>query len=95
MSLVLFEVVAKPECVDQLKEMAKEAFPDTRAYEGCQGIGAFLNEDGRTFVFVEHWDSKEHYEKYLAWRTETGVIAQLVSLLEAVPSIRYFETVEA
>ena len=95
MTLVLLEVVAKSECVEQLKDMVKKIFPDTRAYEGCQGVTAFLNDDGRTFVMVEHWDSKEHYEKYLAWRTETGVLAKLVSLIEGAPSIRYFETVEA
>ncbi|MEE2793130.1 MAG: hypothetical protein VX453_15965 [Acidobacteriota bacterium] len=59
------------------------------------GINAVLNEDGRTFVFVEHWDSKAHYEKYLAWRTETGMLVQVVSLWEGEPTIRYFETVEA
>ena len=95
MTLVLLEVVAKPECVGQLKDMVKELFPDTRSYEGCQGVTAFLNDDGRTFVMVEHWDSKEHYEKYLAWRTETGVLTKLVSLIEGAPSIRYFETVDA
>ena len=41
------------------------------------------------------WDSVEHYEKYLAWRTETGVLAELSALLEGDPNIRYFEAVDA
>jgi quinol monooxygenase YgiN len=46
-------------------------------------------------VFYERWDSRQHYEKYLAWRTETGVADQLVAMLAAPPSIRYFERVDA
>ena len=95
MALVLLEAVAKPESVGTLKEMLAARLPETRAYEGCQGITPHLNDDGRTFVFVEHWDSVEHYEKYLAWRTETGVLAELSALLEDDPSIRYFEAVDA
>ena len=95
MTLVLLEGVAKPETVEKLQALVKSRFPETRAFEGCQGITAFLNDDGKTFVFVEHWDSKEHYEKYYAWRDETGVIAELVGMLEAAPSIRFFDPVDA
>ena len=95
MPLVILEAVAKSECVDQVVQLLKANLPETRAYDGCQYITCFLNEDGKTFVFVEHWDSKAHYEKYLAWRAETGLLAELVSLFETEPSIRYFETVDA
>lgn len=94
--MVLFEVKAKAEAVGPLKAALAAAFPDTRAYEGCRGITAYASsDDGRTFVFVEFWESKTHYERYLAWRTETGVMAQLASMLEAPPSIRCFEQVDA
>jgi putative transposase len=33
----------------------------------------FNTEDGSNMVVVEHWDSRSHHEKYLTWRTETGV----------------------
>lgn len=95
MTLVLLEIVARPESVESLKDMLKARLPETRAYEGCQSITPFLNDDVKTFVVVEHWDSRDHYDKYLAWRTETGVLAELESLLEAEPSIRYFDTVDA
>ena len=38
---------------------------------------------------------KEHYEKYLAWRTETGVIDALVEATVGEPSIRYFDVTDA
>jgi len=53
------------------------------------------DDDGRTVVFVEHWETKADYEHYLGWRTETGVIAELVDMLEAPPSIRFFDMIAA
>ncbi len=94
--MVLLEGKAKAEAVDRLKAALPKLFPDTRQYDGCRGITAYISaEDGRTVVFVEYWDTKAHYERYLAWRTETGVIAELVSMLEAPPSIRYFDQIDA
>jgi len=70
--------------------------PETREYDGCQGIDAFGNlEDGSNLVLHERWDSREHHEKYLAWRTETGGMEKLGSAFSALPSIRYFERVDA
>ena len=94
-TLIQLEANAKPDRVDALTEMLKERFPETRAFDGCNEITAYLNEDGHTFIFVEHWDSKQQYEKYLAWREETGVLADLGALLQEAPNIRFFEVVDA
>ena len=40
---------------------------------------------------IEQWESREAYEKYFAWRTETGVSGQLGNWVSAEPSIRYFD----
>jgi quinol monooxygenase YgiN len=94
--MVILEGRAKPEAVDRLKAALPGVFPDTRAYDGCRGITAYINaDDGRTIVFVEYWETKAHHERYLAWRTETGVIARLVSMLQEPPSIRYFDQIDA
>ena len=94
--IVLLEAQVKPEAVDEVKATLKEIIPDTRTYDGCQGIDIYGNlEDGGNLVFYERWDSREHYEKYLAWRTETGVLEKLGAALTAPPSIRYFERVDA
>ena len=69
--LVQLEANAKPECVSEMSGALAGLFPETRAYDGCVDITAYLNDDGHTFVFVEHWETKEQYEKYLAWREET------------------------
>ncbi len=94
-TLVLVEAKAKHEHVQDAINFIKKRFPETRAYEGCQEVTAYLNDDGHTFLYVEQWDTKELYEKYLAWRQETGVFEELVSFLEGSPDIRFFEPVDA
>lgn len=93
---VLLEIRVKPEFVDGMAEGFKGLFPDTRSYEGNISIYAAQNdEDKQNFVMVEVWESRAHYEKYLAWRTERGDIENLASMLEGEPSIRYFDHIGA
>jgi quinol monooxygenase YgiN len=95
-TIVLLEMQVKPEAVDEMKAFLKKALPDTRAYDGCQGLDLYGNiDDTGNLVAYERWASRQHYEKYLAWRTETGVADQLGAMLAAPPSIRYFERVDA
>ena len=93
---ILLELQVKPKAVDEMISFLKEILPDTRVYEGCQGIEVQQNqEDSSNLVMVEKWDSRQQYEKYLGWRTETGVIDKLGSMLSQPPSIRYYDLVEA
>lgn len=93
--LVLLEVTPKSGRLDELIDLFRENLVDTRAYDGCQNITTHLNHDGKTVVLVENWASKQHYEKYLAWREETGAMNVLGDLLEGPPSIRLFSAVDA
>ena len=94
-TVVLLEVQVKPECVEEVKAFLKEALPDTRAYDGCQGIDIYGNlDESSNLVFYERWDSREHYQKYLNWRTETGAFERLGSKLASPPSIRYYDRVD-
>jgi quinol monooxygenase YgiN len=95
-TLVILELKAKTEHIEAVKSFLNARLPETRAYKGCQSITAYVNtDDGRTVVAVEHWDTQEAYQKYLAWRTETGVMAQLADMIEGSPSIRFFEAIKA
>ena len=94
--LVLLEAPVKPDQVANMKSYLAEIFPGTRSYEGCQGIDAYFDtEDKNKLVLVEHWDSRSHHQKYLGWRTETGVMAKLGGMLAGPPSIQYLERAEA
>ena len=93
---VLLELKAKAGTGNDLVGVFKEILPDTRAFDGCQGVDVLQNaDDGDVLVLVERWDSREHYEKYLAWRTETGALAGLLEATDGAPSIRYFDKTDS
>ena len=92
---VMLELNVKPESADDLNTLMKEILPDTRAYDGCEGITVQSNvDDSNNVVILEQWQSRENHEKYLAWRTETGVMDKIGSMLVSEPSLRYFNVVD-
>lgn len=89
---VLLDLKAASGSIDDLKQLFVEILPDTRAYDGCHSLEVHLNQDdGDNLVIVERWESRPHYEKYFAWRQETGLIDRLGPLLGAPPSIRFLD----
>ena len=73
---VILNFHLKPECVDEMKSMLRDALPDTRAFEGCESLSFLQSQDDpNTLMALEQWATREHYEAYFKWRTETGVIA--------------------
>jgi quinol monooxygenase YgiN len=88
---VFLEFRIKDGCEEQLKDYFKEILPDTREYDGC--IQLYMvrdHDDPQKIVVVEFWDTRRHYEKYLAWRQETGVMDKLATMLDS-PSWRFFD----
>ncbi len=93
---VLLEATAKPGTGADLVATFASILPDTRAYDGCAGVEVLRNQDDPdNLVLVETWESRAHYEKYFAWRQETGLVGQLVEAIAGPPSIRYFDTTDA
>ncbi len=91
---VLLEVAVKPN-VD-LIGMMKQMLPDTRSFDGCEGVEVTQNQDdSNNIVLIEKWASRDHYDKYIAWRTERGDMDTLGASLAGPPSIRYFDTADA
>ena len=90
--MVLVDTQIKSEEISNMKSILDEILPDTRAYDGCQSLDVYFNmDDTGNMVMVECWDSRAHYEKYLNWRTETGVMEKVIAMLAEPPSIRYFD----
>lgn len=93
---VLLELKAKAGTGGGLAGVFKEILPDTRKFEGCIGVTVLQNQDDPdTLVLVEEWETRQHHEKYMGWRTETGLVDQLVAAIEGPPSIRYFGTADS
>ena len=93
--LVFVDLKLKPEDTPKMIDFLKGVVSDTRSYDGCQDITIYAEDNGEGVVMVEHWDSKAHYEKYLNWRIETGVMDKLGAMLSAEPIIRFAENTGA
>ena len=90
-TLMLVEAKVKPGSADALEARLTKILPDARSYDGCERIEAAFDGSRGTIVLTENWGSQAQYDKYLAWRQETGVIDEILSHLDRAPSIRGFD----
>ena len=89
---VLLEIHVKPENVDDATNFLRDILPATLGFDGCNGLTFHRNQDDpNVMVAIGSWDSRQHYEKYLAWRTERGDLENLVGWTQGDPSIRFFD----
>ena len=79
---IIAEFHAAPGKLDELTATLKTLLPETRVYDGCVSLDSWLDEQRSTIVLTEQWTSFDHYDRYLAWRRETGVLAAAAGLLE-------------
>lgn len=81
-----------PEKLDEFLELMKAALPDTRAFDGCEGIQTFTDQDEPGHVLlVEQWADRSAHEKYFAWRVEGGMMELLAPFATTDPKIAYFD----
>lgn len=92
---VIVEIKAKPGVGDELLNTLEALLPDTRGYDGCIGLDTYRNQDdSNVLVLVSQWQTRGHYEKYLAWREEIGTFEQIDPMIDRPPSVRYFDSLE-
>ena len=81
-NLVIVSFPAKEGMMNDLKEMLKNALPDTRSFDGCISVDTYIEESSNTVHLIEDWETLEHQADYLKWRVETGLLDILEPLLE-------------
>ena len=93
--LVLLEMNLKPERLKDFKAFMENELHHTRGSDGCNELTVHKNQDDPTnLVLVEDWDSRQQYEKYLAWRTERGDMEKLGPFFAGEPTFRYYDKVD-
>ena len=95
-SMVTVEIQVKPELRDEFEQILRVALPETRAYDGCQLIELYEDPGvkGR-FLIYERWDSLAHQKKYMAWRTETGMMDAMAKYVAAPPIFTDWVSIDA
>jgi quinol monooxygenase YgiN len=79
-----WRLAVDPARLDEFLELIRRDVPRSRAFDGCLRFEVFANADGAV-LFVEHWESQAHADRYGAWRRDNGDMKLLGSYLTAVP----------
>lgn len=92
---VLVDLKVQPSKIEEFKTFIASLVEGTRSYDGCEEMTVNVNQDDPSNVlFVETWESREKYEKYFAWRQESGALDKVAPMLTEEPSLRYLDPVE-
>jgi quinol monooxygenase YgiN len=94
--MVTIHVQAQPGKAEAVKDFLRKVLPDTRVREGCESVTIHQNQDDPArLMFCGQWATRPHYESYLAWRTETGALADLGALVIGDPVWTFYDYVGA
>jgi quinol monooxygenase YgiN len=79
---ITFEMNLKPEVADEMCARLVDMLPETREFPGCRSVNAYRSdEDPNRIMLIEEWDSKEDYDKYLAWRNRDGMMDAMKDIM--------------
>jgi len=71
------------------------ALVDTRAFNGCELIEIYVDQDNPDLVMIwEKWAKKENHEAYQAWREETGFADLVGPFLAGEPRVVHLSAAE-
>jgi quinol monooxygenase YgiN len=93
--IVLVSLDVKDGSVEDLKKYFKEILPDTRSFEGCQGVQLYENQESPTKMIIHaKWTSEDAQKKYMEWRIENGSLEKLMPMLSEQPNLQFYNIVD-
>jgi quinol monooxygenase YgiN len=89
---VTLELSIRPEAVDGFCAQIAEALVETRQFPGFVAISIHRHaDDSGRVVFLEEWQSREAYEAYTRFRTETGMMDAMAAILTEPPRLAIWD----
>ena len=95
--IVTFKVIRGKEGL--VKKLLENTLNETRSFDGCLSLEVFYEKKTNSYIAIEKWQSVSNYDKYLEWRTQTGIEKVLNPLLDGgwknvLDNIKKFESPE-
>jgi heme-degrading monooxygenase HmoA len=91
---VLTTFATQPGRADELVETLRRVLPATLEHGGCEEIRIWRDQDDPNAVIsATRWQTRAHYEAYLAWRDGTGDTALFEAMLTAPMEIHYYDEI--
>ena len=93
--IAIMNLTVKDEHLEELKKHFKTILPDTRSFEGCQGVQLYESKDEPTKLTIHaRWDSEEAQKKYIEWRMESGTLEKLMPMLSDPPNMQVYGIID-
>ena len=95
-TIVIVEVRAKQGSGDDLMSIFRQFTPAARSSDGNISLDLIRDQDDPdVIVLYEQWETRNHFEKYLAWFEKRGRRKIIEALIEGETSVRYFDITTA
>lgn len=83
---VLLTLQVAPDRMAEFEAMMTVEAPLTRGFEGCDLFEIYATETPGEVLFLEHWASKGHSDRYGEWRAGRGDFERLGAFFTAPPT---------
>lgn len=84
---------AKPGCEDRLQQIFNALIEPTRQEPGCLQYNLYRGEDGKKFLFFEHWASPEALEAHRQSAHVATMKREAPALLDGPPEMKILEQI--
>jgi quinol monooxygenase YgiN len=93
-TIVTNEFHAKRGRGDDVLALLLQLAPESNGQPGCESISIRRNQDDPENVIGDtRWTTRQHYDDYLAWRTENGFTATFDDMIAQPMLIRYYDEI--
>jgi quinol monooxygenase YgiN len=93
--IAIVSLDVKKELVEELKKYFKEILPDTRSFEGCQGVQLYESQESPTKMTIHaKWTSEEAQKKYMEWRIDNGSLEKIIPMLSEHPNLQLYNIID-
>ncbi len=77
--------------LDEFLSLVNTGLEVSRNFSGNQSFDIYLEkENSGKVLFIERWESEQHFQKYFLWRLEQGDLDDLEPYFSAPPVMRQY-----
>jgi len=89
--VVTSELSIHQEKVEEFLALVNAGLETSRSFSGNLGFDIYLQKErpGK-LLFIERWDSEQHFQEYYQWRLEQGDFETLGTYFNAPPVMRKY-----
>jgi quinol monooxygenase YgiN len=89
--LIVYQSRIKPEFLEEMTNYAAARVPEAREFPGCIDVDIYIDsKDPHNLWTVAYWETIEDNKKYMEWRGQTGVKAEIFTMLEEPPITAFY-----